>query len=104
MEHGGARSYLDALSDYESVTQEAIALARRKGSTPSISQRTPRDLDLDRKVEADALGAVMLRWHYSLMAVLQTGQQMFQQPPELTTEEVGKGVPAGGELMKEVAK
>ena len=49
MEHGGARSYLNALSDYESVTQEAIALARRKGSTPSISQRTPRDLDLDRK-------------------------------------------------------
>ena len=71
MEHGGARSYLDALSDYESVTQEAIALARRKGFPASISQRTPRDPDLDRK--ADAVTAVMLRWHYSLMAVLKTG-------------------------------
>ena len=104
MEHGGAKSYLDALSDYESATKEAIALARRKGSTASISQHTPRDLDLERELEAHAIRAVMLRWHLSLMAVLTTGQQMFQQPAELITEEVGKGVPAGGELMKEVAK
>ena len=90
MEHGGARSYLNALNDYESVTQEAIALARSKGSTASISQHTPRDLDLERELEAHAIRAVMLRWHLSLMAVLTTGQQMFQQPAELITEEVGK--------------
>jgi hypothetical protein len=90
MGQGGARSYLNALSDYESVTQEAIALARRKGSTASTSQHTPRDLDLDRRPEPEAVQAVMLRWHLSLIAVLKTGQQMFQQPPALTTEEVGK--------------
>jgi hypothetical protein len=100
MEHGGARSYLDALSDYESATKEAIALARRKGSTASISQHTPRDLDLERELEAHAIRAVMLRWHLSLMAVLKTGHQMFQQPPELTSRQ---GIPAGGELIKEVA-
>jgi hypothetical protein len=89
MEHGGARSYLDALSEYERVTGEAIALARKRSNTV-VSRQTPRDLDLDGRPEPEAVGAVMLRWHFSLMAVLKTGQQVSQQPVELTTEDIGK--------------
>src|SRR3954469_11666318 len=86
MKHGG-RSYLDALSEYEDVTKEAITIARREGSDPRISRQTPRDLDLDRKPEPDAAAAVMLRWHLALMAVLETGEQMFRHPLQLTIEE-----------------
>jgi hypothetical protein len=88
MEHGArSRSYLDALWEYEAATKGAIALARRKGSNARISRQTPRDLDLDGKPEPDAAAAVMRRWHLSLMAVLETGEQMFPQPLELTTED-----------------
>jgi hypothetical protein len=76
MEHGGARSYLDALSEYERITQEAIGLARGK------------DRDIEVGPEADAVRAVMLRWHLSLTAVLKTGQDMFQHPLEFTTEDI----------------
>jgi len=78
MEHGGARSYLDALSEYERVTQEAIALAR--DSDPNIETGP----------EVDAIRAVMLRWHLSLTAVLKTGQDMFQHPVEFTTEDIAR--------------
>ena len=87
MEHGGARSYLDALSEYEDATKEAIAFARRKSSNATIGRQTPRDLDLDGKPEAEAAAAVMLRWHLSIMAVLETGHQMVQQSLELTGED-----------------
>jgi hypothetical protein len=83
----GARSYLDALWEYEDATKEAIALARRKGSNARISRQTPRDLDLDGKRDPDAAPAAMRRWHLALMAVLDTGQQMFEDPLELTTED-----------------
>jgi hypothetical protein len=70
------------------LTQEAIALARRKGSKAGISQHTTRDLDLDGRPEPEAVQAVMLRWHFSLIAVLKTGQQMFECPLELTTGDI----------------
>jgi hypothetical protein len=76
MEHG-ARSYLDALWEYEDATKDAIALARR---------HTPRDLDLYGKPALGAAAAVMQRWHLALMGVLETGEQMFRHPLELTTE------------------
>jgi hypothetical protein len=79
MEHG-ARSYLDALWEYEDATKEAIALARRKGSNARISRQTPRDLDLDGRAEPGAVAAVLRRWHVALMAVLETGEQMFEDP------------------------
>jgi hypothetical protein len=81
MEHG-ARSYLDALWEYEDATKEAIALARR--SNAEINRQTPRELDLDGKPEPEAAAAVMRRWHLAIMAVLETGEQMFQRPLELT--------------------
>jgi hypothetical protein len=86
MEHG-ARSYLDALWEYEDVTKEAIALARRKGSNARTNRETPRGLDLDGTPERDAAAAVMRRWHLALMAVLETGEQMFRHPLQLTTED-----------------
>jgi hypothetical protein len=91
MEHGGARSYLDALSEYERVTQDAIALARRKSTPLIISPQTPRDLDLDGLPEPEAIREVMLRWHHSLVAVLETSKQFFQDPLELTTADEATG-------------
>ena len=102
MEHGGARSYLDALSDYESATQEAIALARSEGSSASISQHTPRDLDLERELEAHAIRAVMLRWHLSGRFDHWTAN--VSAACRIDHRGSRQGVPAGGELIKEVAK
>lgn len=81
-----ARSYLDALSDYEKVNKEAIALARRKQTTPRTDQHVPRDLYFDALPEPDAVRDVMLRWHHSLMRVLEAGDRVLQHTLELTTE------------------
>jgi hypothetical protein len=63
------RPYLDALNLYESVTKEAVDLARRT---------TYRHTLLQRGIEGDYSGAnpdisvedVMRRWHYALVDVL----------------------------------
>jgi hypothetical protein len=84
----GAGSYLDALRNYDSATQEAIALARRRRGDPGVNRTEPRDLDLDALPEPDAVRAVMLHWHRSLLAVLKSGEQLFQHPLDLMTEDV----------------
>jgi len=84
MKRGGARSYLEALGEYEDANQQAIAFARDNHSNAAVGHR-PRDLDLDAGPDADAVRAVMLRWHLSMMAVLETGQQIFQHTLESTT-------------------
>jgi hypothetical protein len=89
-ENVGARSYLDALSDYETVTQEAIDLSRRKGSNAQTSQNIPRELELDAGPNPGAVRAVMLRWHLSLLGVLKTGQHMVHRPLELTTDDIAE--------------
>ena len=89
MEHGGARSYLNPLNDYESLTQEAIALARSEGSSASISQHTPRDLDLERELEAHAIRAVMLRWPMSAQKFSRRPSATISRPPSRTTRDFG---------------
>lgn len=88
LETDGARSYLDALSKYERVTQQAIALARRKPTHSEITEYAPRDLDA--WPEQNAVRAVMLRWHLSLMAVLKTGELVFLQTLDLTPGNIAK--------------
>ena len=63
----GARSYLDALNNYEaSATQEAIAPPPAAKYQSGIGQYAPHDLDYDAWPEPAAVrAAVMLRWHYS---------------------------------------
>ncbi len=91
MKHGGARSYLEALGEYEEANQQAIALARDNHSNAAMGHG-PRDLDLDVGPDAEAVRAVMLRWHLAMMAVLETGQQMFQHTVELTTADKAEDI------------
>jgi hypothetical protein len=71
------RSYLDALSDYERVNKEAVAVARRRLLRSGSDQHSARDNgNPANSSDAEALRDVMTRWHNSLLQVLGSWEQV----------------------------
>jgi hypothetical protein len=72
------RAYLDALSGYERVNKEAIAIARQKVTGSRTSWVFVRDPDADPTEwpEPDVVRDVMIRWHNALVDVLRAWERV----------------------------
>jgi hypothetical protein len=75
-EHVLIRSYLDALSDYEKVNKEAVAIARQGRRDPAPTNPAREKGDAVTSLDDEALREVMGRWHNSLLQVLGTWEQV----------------------------